>query len=184
MPALHERLHFDTADGQVLDGPRRYVLMRADVLMGLFDELPAAARAEALQALGRAVAGRGADSLRAYASEPGVNEEALLRVVESAAASLGWGRWQLRRDAASLGLEVRNSPFAAAAAAGSGPACHAITGMLQGLAGIVLGGAASATETACARSNEGAGCCRFAARIDTLSPTDRQASLTPKETNA
>ena len=114
MPApLHERLAFDTAEGQVLDGARRYLLLRADVLMGLFDELPSAVRGEALQAFGRSVATRGADSLRAYAAEPGVDGEALQRIVEAAAASLGWGRWQLSREGASLALEVRNSPFAA-----------------------------------------------------------------------
>ena len=61
MTALHERLRFDTAHGQVLDDTRRYVLLRADVLMGLFDELPEAVKAEALRALGRSVARHGAD---------------------------------------------------------------------------------------------------------------------------
>jgi predicted hydrocarbon binding protein len=181
MPALHERLRFDTDNGQVLDGSRRYLLLRADVLMGLFDELPSLARGEALHALGRSVAGHGADSLRAYAAEPGVDSDALLRVVESSAASLGWGLWRITRDEGSLGLEVRNSPFAAAAAAGTGPACHAIAGMLQGLAGIVLGGTASASETACARSTDGSCCCRFSARIDSVSPAEPRQLLTPKE---
>jgi|NGEPerStandDraft_6_1074524.scaffolds.fasta_scaffold18886_3 predicted hydrocarbon binding protein len=180
MPTLHERLHFDTADGQVLDGSRRYLLLRADVLMGLFDELPPGARAEALRAFGRSVATRGAQSLRAYAAEPGVDAEALLRVVESAAASLGWGRWRLARDGGSLDLDVRNSPFAAAAAAGTGPACDAIAGMLQALAGLVLGGTASARETACAAST-GDGRCRFSARIDPSSPADRPVPAHPKE---
>src|ERR1019366_6422880 len=129
MPTLHERLHFDTADGQVLDGSRRYLL---------------------------------------------------LRVVESAAASLGWGRWRLARDGGSLDLDVRNSPFAAAAAAGTGPACDAIAGMLQALAGLVLGGTASARETACAAST-GDGRCRFSARIDPSSPADRPVPAHPKE---
>jgi hypothetical protein len=178
MPALHERLDFDTGNGQVRDGARRYLLLRADVLMGLFDELPEPARAEALCAFGRSVATRGADSLRVYAAEPGGAGEALLRAVEAAAASLGWGRWRLARDGDGLSLEVRNSPFAAAAR--SGPACHAIAGMLQGLAGIVLGGAASARETTCACST-GAGRCRFSARIDSSLPADRPASAHPKE---
>ena len=53
---LHERLHFDAANGAVLDTTRRYVLLRTDVLMGLFDELPDPARSEALRAFGRSVA--------------------------------------------------------------------------------------------------------------------------------
>ena len=182
MQALHERLHFDTANGQVLDGPRRYVLLRADVLMGLFAELPVGARDAALLAFGRSVATRGADSLRAYADEPGVDSDALQRAVESAAASLGWGRWRLAREGGSLELEVRNSPFAAAASPDAGPACHAIAGMLQGLAGIVLGGTASARETSCACAT-GDGRCRFTARIDSKWPADRLASAHPKEMN-
>jgi len=159
---LHERLVFDTADGAVLDASRRYVLLRADVLMGVFDALPAAARDAALRAFGRSVATHGADSLRAYAAAPGVDGAALQRSVESAAASLGWGRWSLADDGATLRLEVRNSPFAAATSASSTrPACDAIAGMLEALATIVFGAGASARETACAAN--GAPCCRFSA---------------------
>jgi predicted hydrocarbon binding protein len=183
MQALHERLDFDTGNGQVLDGARRYLLMRVDVLMGLFDELPADARDAALRALARSVATRGADSVRAYAAEPGVDTEQLQRVVEAAAASLGWGHWRLAREGGSLALEVRNSPFAAAAGPGTGSACHAIAGMLQGLAGIVLGGAASARETTCACSNGGDRCHFAASRIDSSLPADWPASAHPKEMN-
>jgi predicted hydrocarbon binding protein len=175
MAELHERLRFDTAEGQVLDGARRYLLLRADVLMGLFDALPEAARAESLRAFGRSVALHGADSLRAYAAEPGVDGTALQRVVESAAASLGWGRWHLTHDGDALSLEVRNSPFAAAARAGSGPACAAIAGMLEALAGIVLGATANAREVACACA-DGGDRCRFTARLDSSLPADPPAS--------
>ena len=112
---LHERLVFDTANGAVLDASRRYVLLRADVLMGLFDALPDAARGAALRAFGRSVATHGADSLRAYAAAPGINGAALERAVESAAASLGWGRWTLAHQGKTLQLDVCNSPFAGAA---------------------------------------------------------------------
>lgn len=176
MQALHERLIFDAANGQVLDQSRRYVLMRADVLMGLFEELPEAAHDEALRAFGRSVARHGIDSLRAYAAEPGVDAQALQRVVESAAASLGWGRWQLTQDGSTLSLEVRNSPFAAASAPSTGPACHAIAGMLEALATVMFGHNASARESACAAS-DGTPCCRFSARIDS-SPL-----VHPKEMN-
>jgi len=166
--ALHELLVFDTANGAVLDATRRYVLLRADVLMGVFAELPASAGDAALRAFGRSVATHGADSLRAYAAEVGVDATSLQRTVESAAASLGWGRWTLARDGATLGLEVRNSPFAAAAAPSPRPVCAAIAGMLEALAAIVLGAGASARETACAAS--GAPCCRFSASLDDRAP--------------
>jgi uncharacterized protein len=162
-PALHQRLVFDSANGAVLDASRRYVLLRADVLMGLFDALPAAAGDAALQALGRSVAMHGAESLRAYAAEPGVDAVALQRTVEAAAASLGWGRWTLAHEGQTLSLEVRNSPFAAAASPSPRPVCAAIAGMLEALASIVLGERASACETACAAT--GGPCCRFSASI-------------------
>ena len=160
MTALHQRLHFDTARGQVLDESRRYVLLRADVLMGTFDALPDAARNEALRAFGRSVATYGADSIRAYAAANGT--EALPAVMERAAASLGWGRWKLDMERDALRLRVDNSPFAAASTRRSGPACHAIAGMLEGLAGVLWNGAVSAIETACAAQHGDA--CHFVAR--------------------
>jgi hypothetical protein len=162
---LHERLVFDTANGAVLDASRRYVLLRADVLMGIFAALPEGEpRDAALAAFASSVATHGADSLRAYAAEPGVDAAALQRVVESAAASLGWGRWSIVRDGATLSLAVRNSPFAAAAAPSPHPVCHAIAGMLATLASLVLDAPAAARETACAAA--GAPCCTFTAALE------------------
>lgn len=173
MPALHQRLHFDTARGQVLDADRRYVLLRTDVLMGLFEELPAAARTEALRAFGRAVARRGAESVRAYAGA--VGNEGLPALMEGAAASLGWGRWELTARApagatasgdaaaASWRLAVENSPFAAASAPGAtGPVCHAIAGMLEAVAGALGGRPAAAREIRCA-AEHGGDTCHFVA---------------------
>ena len=157
--ALHERLVFDTARGAVLDGDRRY----ADVLMGLFANLDGAAREAALEALGRSVHEHGAGSVRAYRDAAGA--DALPALMESAAASLGWGHW--RFDAARLGhatepalaLTVDDSPFAAAAPPGIGRACHAIAGMLQALGEALWSRPAVAHETACAAA--GADACRF-----------------------
>ncbi len=177
-PAVHERLRFDTAHGQVLDQSRRYVLLRADVLMGLFDALPPPGRDAALVAFGRSVFVHGADSLRAYAAQPGGAGEALLATVQEAAASLGWGRWQLVRDAGRLALQVDNSPFAKATRENT-PACHAITGMLEGLAVALWGEGASAAETACA-AQHGGDRCHFIARpkaVSSLFPSGDPAAL-------
>ena len=164
MPALHERLRFDTAHGQVLDESRRYVLLRADVLMGLFAELPPAARDEALRAFGRSVARHGADSVRAYAASAG--RAALPALMEGAAASLGWGRWALDGSHAEgarpqWALQVENSPFAAAASGATAPVCHAIAGMLETLAAALWNAPAEARETHCGAV--GGGPCRFVA---------------------
>ena len=145
---LHERLFFDLSAGQVMDGERRYVLMRADVLMGAFDELEEPAHAEALRALGRSVYRQGADSVRAYLRELG--PEALLRAMEDGSASLGWGRWTLTAEPGLLRLRVDNSPFAQASRRHSVPACHAIGGMLGAVAATLWSKPAEAHETQCA----------------------------------
>ena len=165
MTALHERLRFDTADGQVLDDTRRYVLLRADVLMGVFDELPEAAKGEALRAFGRSVARHGADSVRAYAAAIGL--DGLPAAMEESAASLGWGRWHIETagsgdvTAPALRLAVENSPFAAAASPSTRPVCHAIAGMLEAVAGALWQRPADARETHCAA--QGGATCSFVA---------------------
>ena len=161
MAALHDRLVFDTARGEVRDADRRYLLMRTDVLMGLFDSLPAEARVEALHALGRSVAHHGAGSVRAYSVSIGPVE--LCATMEDAAASLGWGRWRLdATDPLSVGLAVENSPFAAAAGHSTEPVCHAIAGMLEALAATLWRTPAQAHEVHCAAVT-GEGPCRFIA---------------------
>ena len=132
---LHQRLQFDLPHGQVLDGPRRYVIMRADVLMGAFDGLAPDAREDALRALGRSVTDFGSDSVRAYLAE--VGPHVLLETMQQASSSLGWGRWRFRLQEGRLELTVVNSPFAAGTRATQGHACHAITGMLEAVAGAL-----------------------------------------------
>ena len=165
MAALHERLVFDTSSGEVRDADRRYLLLRADVLMGLFDALPESARAEALRAFGRSVALHGAGSVRAYAAS--VGPVGLCASMEDAAASLGWGRWRLDvgspGDPPSLTLEVGNSPYAAAAGRRTEPVCHAIAGMLEALGGALWQQPVQALETRCVAVT-GSGPCCFAAK--------------------
>jgi predicted hydrocarbon binding protein len=162
MTALHERLVFDTARGAVLDADRRYLLLRADVLMGMFAQLGDQARESALAALGRSVREHGAGSVRAYRDAAGA--QALPSMLESAAASLGWGRWRfdvarLNDAAPSLTLAVVDSPFAANAPPGTTRCCHAIGGMLEALGDALWSRPASARETRCAAA--GATDCRF-----------------------
>ncbi len=173
---LPRRLRFDTVHGEVLDDQRRYVLLRSDVLMGIFDELPEPLREQALRAFGRSAATHGADSVRAYAALPGVDGAALLRTMEYAAASLGWGRWRLMRSARSLTLQVDNSPFAASTAQRGGPVCHAIAGMLQGLAAAYWSTGAVASETICAAEHGGTTCHFIAGADGDGADTDAQSA--------
>lgn len=144
---LHERLVHDLDQGQVRDGTRRYLLMRADVLMGAFDGLEPAVREAALQSLARSVARSGADSVRAYVAERGI--AALLSMMSDAAASLGWGRWSWHEDGQRLELFVVNSPFAMASTVPGHKACHAIAGMLEAVATACWSQPAQAREWRC-----------------------------------
>lgn len=146
---LLQRLSFDTAAGQVLDQDRRYLLMRADVLMGMFAALPAAQRLQAMAALTQSVWQHGANSVRAYASQPGGTQQVLLISMQDSAASLGWGRWQFDAVAQGLRLTVSNSPFATMASFNDQPACGAIVGMLKALGEALWSGSVDAWESQC-----------------------------------
>jgi predicted hydrocarbon binding protein len=127
--------------------------------MGLFAELPAAARGEALAAFARSVAHFGGRSARAYQEAGAVTPEALLATIAATAPELGWGVWTFAREGETLVLDVRNSPFAAGAGAGVQPVCAPIAGMLCAVGEMALGGAVTVAEVACAAA--GAACCRF-----------------------
>jgi predicted hydrocarbon binding protein len=165
---LRDRLQWDGVRGRVHDGPRRYLMMRPDVLMGAAVALDAAARAALFEALADATHRYGGHSLRAYAEQVAGDPEALLSATASAAADLGWGRWMLQRDGERLSLEVHDSPFAAGwREAGGGdatePVCAPIRGMLAALAELLLGPHARIDECRCAAMQPGP--CRFSASL-------------------
>lgn len=166
MGALRDRLHWDDA-GTLHDGPRRYLLMRPDVLMGATAALDGPVRAAFLAALAEAARRHGGDSLRAYAASCQGDTAALMRATVSAAADLGWGRWVLEAAPRRLSLCVHDSPFAAGwrEAGGSiaGPVCAPVEGMLQALAGQLLGAGARAREVDCGATRGGP--CRFEAIV-------------------
>jgi hypothetical protein len=112
LAGLRGRLVFDAEAGTVRDGPRRYLLMRPDVLMGMFARLDPNARGAALQALAASAEQQGGDSLAGYFESLGRDGDALLQATAAAAADLGWGRWSFHRDGDVLRLVVTDSPFA------------------------------------------------------------------------
>lgn len=163
MPAsFNERLVRDLAIGEIRDGAARYLMVRADTLMGLFQRLPAAARTAALEALKDSTIENGARSALAYQMALGAEDRIkLLDVIAATAPQLGWGSWRFS-DVGPLGfaLEVRNSPFAAGFGRAEHPVCHAITGMLTASGALALGRKVTAVETRCAAA-AGEGPCRF-----------------------
>ena len=171
MGALRHRLSW-TDDGTLHDGPRRYLLMRTDVLMGTLLRLPPAAQAAWLQAWAASTREHGAASLQAYLQMCGGNTAALTDATVQAAADLGWGCWAITPGHDGLHLQVQGSPFvhgwqaAAAGARPQGPLCAPITGMFSALAALLLPGKLEVTESACdAQHQHTSGTCHFTARV-------------------
>ena len=148
-PEFKDRLVFDDAAGELRDGPRRYLLLRPDALMTMFRLLPPDSRELALGALEQAVHQQGSDSARAYLAHSGGDVDALLRIIERTSPQLGWGTWRFEADGDRLRLQVHNSPFAQAFGSSEQPVCHAVKGMLRGLADLWLGRAAQSVELQC-----------------------------------
>lgn len=159
---LRGRLRWTREDGAIHDGPRRYLMMRPDVLMGLLRRLPPDARAAALAAFADSVAAHGADSIRAYFRQVGEDPSALLAATVDAAADLGWGAWRFEPGRERLGLAVDASPFAAGHGASDVPVCAPIAGMLQAVATVSTGIDCEVTERRCVAC--GAPRCEFEAR--------------------
>ncbi len=149
---LRDRLQWQTSHGQIMDADRRYLLMRTDVLMGVFRELPPEARQQAFAALARSANQGGGASTRAYFQSLQGDVSALLNTMTAYSAELGWGVWFFSRDAQAhkIHLKVHNSPFAAGFGASDRPVCHPIAGILQTVGELALGQSALVQETCCA----------------------------------
>lgn len=148
----------DAARGEWRDGEARYLVIRNDSLMGLFQRLEEPARGAALHAFAESLAEHGGRSAKSYRAE---DAEAFLSRVTAMAARLGWGRWVFAREDDALRLVVENSPFAAGYGSAAAPVCAPIAGMLQAIASLALGAPAVVEETRCAAA--GAAECAFRA---------------------
>lgn len=160
MATLSERL--ERRDGGLYDGEVRYVMLRADVLMGAIARMGPAG----FQALAESVTVGGGHSVNRYRSFGTADFASLLQMIEETANQLGWGRWQLARPReTTLRLTVHNSPFVAGHGPSQTPVCAAICGLLQATASVVLvgDGAINVEETECAAMTGEA--CRFVARL-------------------
>jgi len=127
MGALRQRLDW-SEDGALHDGPRRYLMMRTDVLMGSLLRLSPQARCDWLQAWAASTQEHGGGSLQAYAAMSGADAATLVDSTVQAAADLGWGRWHIEPLDDGLRLQVHGSPFVQgwrAAQAASPPAAAA-----------------------------------------------------------
>lgn len=165
MGALHDRLQWTDAQGAVHDGPRRYLMMRPDVLMGALVALDEPARSAMLDAWAASSCTHGGASLQAYAQSLHGDVQALIDATTAAAADLGWGRWTVHRGPDGLQLQVAHSPFVDGwRAAAGGPArqavCAPVRGMFTALVCALQPGEATVEETHCAamQAAPGGGC--------------------------
>ncbi|QBQ99590.1 V4R domain-containing protein [Paraburkholderia pallida] len=159
MNGIVSRLEHDLEQGEILDGKRRYLLMRPDVLMGILRGLDETTRAAVLKSFTRAAYENGGRSIEAYARD--ADGRALLDVVCETSAGLGWGKWDAELEHDRLRLTVRNSPFAWGHGVSSCPVCAPVVGILQSVAKQILGGPIVAEEVACGAMSGGA--CEFVA---------------------
>jgi len=152
-------LKHDAARGELAEGAARYLMIRHDSLMGLFQRLPEPARSEALAVFADSVTEHGGRSAESYRAE---HPDRLLPVIAEKASQLGWGIWTFALEGESIVLTVRNSPFAQGFGPSAQPVCAPIAGMLQAVASMLVGAAAVASESSCAAA--GGETCVFRAR--------------------
>lgn len=158
MGTLRSRLQWTDAQGAVHDGPRRYLMMRPDVLMGALAAVGGPARSALLEAWASSTCAHGGASLQAYAQMVHGDAQALIDATTAAAADLGWGCWTVSQGLDGpddLQLQVLHSPFvegwrAAAGGPAPQPVCAPVRGMFTALVHALQPGEASVEESHCA----------------------------------
>lgn len=168
--SLHQRLGLFPDLGEMRDGKIRYLMMRPDVLMGMFAALPAGIRAQALDALAASVALNGGKSVQVYRDSGAAEPGQMMRTIVATSAELGWGLWRFDvRSETLIEVSVDNSPFATAAGFSDMPACAAIRGMLTAIAALLMppdrpdAPPPAVGEVSC-HAMTGSGPCRFTIR--------------------
>lgn len=157
-----ERMTWDTEKGQILDEDRRYVLIRADVLMGIFDGLDTTAREEALCSFQRSVSQNGLDSILSYWEQIQKDAKKLLDSMIAISAELGWGAWSLQDYQPHLiEIEVKNSPFAAASGVQSNPVCYPIVGIMEAMGQLIFDKKVQVIEKYCLAQKKANASCFF-----------------------
>jgi hypothetical protein len=159
MSIFRDRMQIDESAGTIYDGDRRYIMMRADVLMGMLQELPPSTQAVVLAALASSARSNGGKSVTAYLGAGGHAQ--LQQTVIDGAAAFGWGAWRITASQNSIELEVENSPFAYGHGPASQPVCAPINGIFHSLASALMEGDITVTEQHCAAQHGGH--CQFIA---------------------
>jgi uncharacterized protein len=152
----------DPSRGVIADGDIRYVLIRADVLMGIARELTGKG-GDFLAAFEASAFRNARDSFARYREEGRFAAGDFLQRCGEVAASLGWGRWKVSdHGAEGRSVVVEDSPFALGFGHAEAPVCAPISGVLQAMALVGYGVAVQVQEISCAA--QGAQRCHFVLR--------------------
>lgn len=158
--------NLDKADGALHAGDVRYVLVRADGLMGCFKSSLGSTPLAMYQEIEDSFFRFGGKSTQQYAETLGEDPEELLSKIEEIAPQLGWGKWalSLEPNQQRLNLTVENSPFSAGYGEADFAVCAPIAGMLRGVAEKIFEQAVTCRECRC--SAMGGDVCEFEAVIE------------------
>ena len=149
----------DTETGEIADGHIRYLMIRADVLMGLAHEWPRGDTQQFVRALERSAYRHSRDSFETYQASNRFSDGDFLSAVAQVAAQLGWGSWRVTElPGGGRRIAVRNSPFASGSGPSSHPVCGAICGVLEAMGSVSYGRQVRVTEESCAAQAHGAEC--------------------------
>lgn len=157
--------HLRNTDGALHSGDIRYVLVRADGLMGCFKTDAACTTLPMYTQIESSFCEFGGKSTQQYADNLGEDHQALLKKIEQTAPQLGWGKWTLSlfMSEKKLTLSVDNSPFSAGYGHVNFAVCAPISGMLKGLAQKIFMRPVTCNEHRC--SAMGGKVCEFEAIV-------------------
>lgn len=150
-------IHDPTA-GEFTDGNIRYLMMRADVLMGGAREMPEGRAVEYLRALEQSAFRHAHDSFVQY-RDSGRFQGDFLTGATGVSVTLGWGVWAV----SDLGygnhrVTVRNSPFAKGYGASPHPVCGPICGVLRAMVLVGYARQVQVTEQVCIAQGSSSEC--------------------------
>lgn len=164
--SIIKKMSWDEENGQILDGDRRYVLIRNDVLMGVFDQLEPAARQVALDSFKESVGVYGLNSVLAYWKEINQDADKLLDSMITISAQLGWGVWSLTsKSGEKIEIEVENSPFAAGSSTQNKSVCYPIIGIMQAMGELIFNKSVEVKENQCVAQD-----CSYTSCLFTITP--------------
>ncbi len=146
----------------------RYVLVRADGLMGCFKSELHPASLEMYSAIEDSFCRFGGRSAQQYADQIGSDPRDLLLKIENMAPQLGWGEWtfSLNSNEKKVILTVENSPFSAGYGHANFAVCAPISGMLKGVAERVFKQAVTCEERRCSAMDSDI--CQFEAVVEAV----------------